>query len=207
MNVKKADLSNKRFNSTLQPDVLLKYRKRSYAMLAIAFCLLAAIIGPQSANAQTPQQFLQPHVNFLKNQPLGQGLYWLNLVLVANWSNLPSFNPSGADIFQGAEYGTAQLTLNPSFTALHGTVKLYSASHKTSTGNPFDQNQTQVLNIEINTLTGQVTIGANSASLDTIVEPLCKNGVMAGFGVLGFVQKYYVLSLRDKFHTFSTGPS
>jgi hypothetical protein len=158
-------------------------------LVAIAAGLLAAIVTPQSANAQTPQQFLKPHVDWLRNKSQGPGDYWVDLVLVSNTSPINN-------IIQTANYGTAQIRLlNVGVTMLGGTAKIYYSQRKTSTGNPFDQNQTVMQPIFLNPTSGQVTIGN-----DTIDAPQCLYNLMFGIGRTGlFARTYYVLTLTDKF--------
>ena len=186
MNVQK----NKRFISTLNRSLSCCFKSSmGLPLAAIAACLLAVSITPQSANAQTPQQFLKPHVDWLKNQTQGPGDYWLDLVLVSNSTPIGNF-------FQKARYGTAQIRLvNPAGTMLAGIAKIYYSDRKTSTGNPFDQNQTVMHQIFINPLNGNVKIGN-----DNIDAPQCLNSLMFGIGrPLIFGWTYYVLTLTDKF--------
>jgi hypothetical protein len=78
---------------------------------------------------------------------------------------------------------------------LAGIAKIYSSDRKTSTGNPFDQNQAVMHTIFINPLTGNVKIGN-----DNIDAPQCLNGIMFGIGrPFYFGWTYYVLTLTDQF--------
>jgi hypothetical protein len=141
------------------------------------------------ANAQSAQQFLKPHVDWLKNHSLGYSYdYWVDLVFVSNDAPIPYLNNQ-----QLASFGTAQLTLNTSPNLLTGTAKIYYSHKKTSTGNPFDQNQTSTVPVAINIVTGQVTLG--SVVIDA---PQCGNGLMFGFCRPFLAIGYYVLSFADR---------
>jgi hypothetical protein len=192
MNVQK----NKLFLSTLNRSLPCCFKSNmGLTLLAIGAYFLALIVTPQSANAQSPQQFLKPHVDWLKNKTQGTGDYWLNLVLVSNTS------PIGNSI-QTARYGTAQIRLlNVGVTMLGGTANIYYSNRRTSTGNPFDQNQTVMQPIFLNPTSGQVTIG-----YDTIDAPQCLYGLMFGIGRPNFGTTYYVLTLTDQFAPPPTVP-
>jgi hypothetical protein len=177
--------------SAIQRSVLLDRFKRSLSptIAALAVCLMTAIVTPTGANAESTQQFLQPHVNWLKNHSLGFNYdYWIDLVFVSNDAPVPYLNNR-----QSASYGIAQLRLNTSPTLLAGTANIYYSNNKTSTGNPFDQNQAIKAPVTINIVTGQVTLGAV-----VIDAPQCGNGLMFGFCRPFLATGYYVLSFADR---------
>jgi hypothetical protein len=177
--------------SAIKRSVLPDRFKRSLSptIAAFALCLLAAIVTSTRANAESAQQFLQPRVNWLKNHSLGYNYdYWIDLVFVSNDAPIPYLNN-----LQLASYGTAQLRLNPSPTLLSGSAKIYYSNKKTSTGNPFDQNQATTVTVTVNIITGQVTLG--SVVIDA---PQCLNGLMFGFCRPFLATGYYVLSFADR---------
>lgn len=133
----------------------------SPAIAALAVILVAFIATPDIASAQC-QQFLQPHVDFIKNKSKGVGTY----SVVATFVFLHEVHVAG--------YGTADLDLNPSQTALTGTASVLRSSKTTSNGNPFDINQPKSMQMTISVDTGKVTLGN-----DTIDAPQCSDGSCA----------------------------
>jgi hypothetical protein len=170
---------------------LLSIFERGSHLLMVAFAaiLLASTITTNSANAQTPQQLLKPHVDWIKNSNPGYGDYWVNLVFVSNSTPIAYLNN-----MQSASYGVARLYLKASANLLYGTANIYYSYKKTSTGNPFDQNQAISTTVTINIITGQVTLGSI-----VIDAPQCGNGLMFGFCRPFLSQQYYVLSFTDQY--------
>jgi hypothetical protein len=166
----------------------MKNSANKQSIAIIAACLLAVVVTPRSTIAQTPQQFLKPHVDWLKNHTQGTGDYSLNVVIAANQTPI-------ANSIQIAKYGIATLRLlNLPATILGGKVTIYYSNKQTSSHNPFDQNQTVNQTISISPLTGEVTIGN-----DSIVAPQCLAGLMFGAGRPLFGTTYYVLTITDQF--------
>ncbi len=142
----------------------------------VALTLLFIVVS-ENGNAQC-KDFLKPHVDWIKNDP--QDAY-IHLLFVSN--NGP----------QLAGYGSCDLHLNASQTALTGSLKPYKLNPNTNT---FSQSETKSISININT--GAITIG--NEIIDSIQ---CNNLLMYGLvklqgGSMLAAPNFYVFSLLDK---------